>query len=160
MTRLKAEAEEARSQLAATQSEVKALQTKLAAARNTAASLESVAKVPGSTIKGGSNRATAAVTAEAAQAAQIASLKEELYTDLTGLIIRDVKNREGDDLYDCIQTGVNGSEYPNALLQPSYLTNSQHCTSNWSFRRSLRRNTSQQNSSTCPCWMLTVIVTW
>jgi chromosome segregation ATPase len=110
MARLKAEAEEARSQLAATQSEVKALQTKLAAARNTAASLESVAKVPGSAIKGGANRATAAVTAEAAQAAQIASLKEELYTDLTGLIIRDVKNREGDDLYDCIQTGVNGSE--------------------------------------------------
>ena len=111
MARLKTEAEEARSQLAATQAEVKALQTKLAAARSTAASLESVAKVPGSAMKVGANRATAAVTAEAAQAAQLASLKEELYTDLTGLIIRDVKNRETDDLYDCIQTGVNGSEY-------------------------------------------------
>lgn len=111
MARLTTEAEEARSQLAATQAEVKALQTKLAAARSTAASLESVAKVPGSAMKVGANRATAAVTAEAAQAAQLASLKEELYTDLTGLIIRDVKNRETDDLYDCIQTGVNGSEY-------------------------------------------------
>ncbi|KAJ5201766.1 Monopolin complex subunit Csm1/Pcs1 [Penicillium cinerascens] len=109
MARLKAEADEARAQLSATQSEVKALQTKLAAARNTAASLESIAKVPGSAIKGGANRATAAVTAEAAQAAQLAALKEELYTDLTGLIIRDVKNRETDDLYDCIQTGVNGT---------------------------------------------------
>ncbi|KAJ5128628.1 Monopolin complex subunit Csm1/Pcs1 [Penicillium atrosanguineum] len=109
MARLKTEAEEARSHLAATQAEVKALQTKLAAARSTAASLESVAKVPGSAMKIGTNRATAAVTAEAAQAAQLASLKEELYTDLTGLIIRDVKNRETDDLYDCIQTGVNGT---------------------------------------------------
>jgi len=111
MARLKAEADEARSQLSATQTEVKALQAKLAAARNATASLESVAKVPGSAIKGDVKRATAAVTAEAAQAAQLASLKEELYTDLTGLIIRDVKNRETDDLYDCIQTGVNGSEY-------------------------------------------------
>ncbi|KAJ6104380.1 hypothetical protein N7523_010700 [Penicillium sp. IBT 18751x] len=109
MARLKTEAEEARSQLAATEAEVKALQTKLAAARSTAASLESVAKVPGSAMKVGANRATAAVSAEAAQAAQLASLKEELYTDLSGLIIRDVKNRETDHLYDCIQTGVNGT---------------------------------------------------
>ncbi|KAJ5681694.1 Monopolin complex subunit Csm1/Pcs1 [Penicillium maclennaniae] len=111
MAQIKTEAEEARSQLAATQAEAKALQTKLAAARSTAASLESVAKVPGSAMKVGVNRATAAVSAEAAQAAQLALLKEELYTDLTGLIIRDVKNRETDHLYDCIQTGVNGSEY-------------------------------------------------
>lgn len=59
-------------------------------------------------MKGGAtNRATAAANAEATQMAQ---LKEELYSDLTGLIIRDVKNRESDHLYDCIQTGVNGSE--------------------------------------------------
>lgn len=59
-------------------------------------------------MKGGAaNRATAAANAEATQMAQ---LKEELYSDLTGLIIRDVKNRESDHLYDCIQTGVNGSK--------------------------------------------------
>ncbi|KAJ5108902.1 hypothetical protein N7456_005577 [Penicillium angulare] len=108
IARLRTEAEEARSQMAATQTEVKALQTKLAAARNTAASLENTVKVPGSAMKGGpANRAVVAANAEAAQMAQ---LKEDLYSDLTGLIIRDVKAREADHLYDCIQTGVNGSK--------------------------------------------------
>lgn len=94
------------------QTEAKALKTKLAAARNTAASLENAAiKVPGSAIKGGAaNRANAAANAEAVQAAQFAQLKEDLYSDLTGLIIRDVKRREADNLYDCIQTGINGSK--------------------------------------------------
>ncbi|KAL4965322.1 putative chromosome segregation protein (Pcs1) [Aspergillus stella-maris] len=111
VARLTSSAEESASQLAAAQSEVKALQTKLAAARNTAATLEQAAvKVPGSAIKGGgANRANAAANAEAAQAAQFAQLKEDLYSDLTGLIIRDVKKREKDSLYDCIQTGVNGT---------------------------------------------------
>ncbi|KAE8377361.1 chromosome segregation protein Csm1/Pcs1-domain-containing protein, partial [Aspergillus bertholletiae] len=110
IAQLKAQAEDATNQLSSAQTEVKALQTKLAAARNTAASLESAAaKVPGSAIKGGSNRANAAASAEAAQAAQFAQLKEDLYTDLTGLIIRDVKKGDSDNLYDCIQTGTNGT---------------------------------------------------
>ncbi|GCB19477.1 monopolin complex subunit pcs1 [Aspergillus awamori] len=111
VAQLKSQAEEATGQLSSAQSEVKALQTKLAAARNTAASLENAAsKIPGSAIKSGANRANAAaVTAEAAQAAQFAQLKEDLYTDLTGLIIRDVKKRPSDNLYDCIQTGSNGT---------------------------------------------------
>ncbi|GKZ21398.1 hypothetical protein AbraIFM66951_006207 [Aspergillus brasiliensis] len=111
VAQLKSQAEEATGQLSSAQTEVKALQTKLAAARNTAASLENAAiKMPGSAIKGGANRANAAaVTAEAAHAAQFAQLKEDLYTDLTGLIIRDVKKRPSDNLYDCIQTGSNGT---------------------------------------------------
>ncbi|KOS40152.1 hypothetical protein ACN38_g9007 [Penicillium nordicum] len=110
LARLKSSADETQGQLASAQSEVKALQTKLAAARNTAASLEGASKVPGSAIKGGAaNRANAAATAEAAQASQLAQLKEDLYSDLTGLIVRDVKNRESDYLYDCIQTGINGT---------------------------------------------------
>ncbi|KAL4812672.1 chromosome segregation protein Csm1/Pcs1-domain-containing protein [Aspergillus spinulosporus] len=111
VAKLTADAEQSASQLAAAQSEVKALQTKLAAARNTAATLEQAAvKVPGSAVKGGGlNRAAAAANAEAAQAAQYAQLKEDLYSDLTGLIIRDVKKRDEDTLYDCIQTGVNGT---------------------------------------------------
>ncbi|KGO39877.1 Monopolin complex, subunit Csm1/Pcs1 [Penicillium expansum] len=110
LARLRSNADEAQEQLASAQSEVKALQTKLAAARNTAASLEGASKVPGSAIKGGAaNRANAAATAEAAQASQLAQLKEDLYSDLTGLIVRDVKNRESDYLYDCIQTGINGT---------------------------------------------------
>lgn len=113
MARLKVYAEESKSQLSSAQTEVKALQTKLAAARNTAAAIESTAKAPGSAIKGGpANRANAAASAEAAQAAQIAQLKEDLFSDLTGLIVRDVKARESDYLYDCIQTGVNGSKFP------------------------------------------------
>ncbi|KAL2838370.1 chromosome segregation protein Csm1/Pcs1-domain-containing protein [Aspergillus pseudoustus] len=108
LAKLTSEAEQSTSQLTAAQNEVKALQTKLAAARNTAATLEqSALKVPGSAIKSsGANRANAA---EAAQAAQLAQLKEDLYSDLTGLIIRDVKQRNEDTLYDCIQTGVNGT---------------------------------------------------
>ncbi|KAF7591078.1 hypothetical protein BBP40_001977 [Aspergillus hancockii] len=109
VARLKTQAEDVTAQLSSAHTEVKALQTKLAAARNTAATLESAAaKVPGSAIKGGSNRANAAASAEAAHAAQFAQLKEDLYTDLTGLIIRDVKKGDADNLYDCIQTGVNG----------------------------------------------------
>ncbi|KAJ0422608.1 chromosome segregation protein Csm1/Pcs1-domain-containing protein [Aspergillus carlsbadensis] len=111
LARLTAAAEQSTSQLTAAQNEAKALQAKLAAARNTAASLEqSALKAPGSAIKNhGVNRANAAVAAEAAQAAQLAQLKEDLYSDLTGLIIRDVKQRNEDTLYDCIQTGVNGT---------------------------------------------------
>jgi hypothetical protein len=57
--------------------------------------------------------AVASANTEAAQAAQLAQLKEDLYGDMTGLIIRSVKEREADHLYDCIQTGVNGSKYLN-----------------------------------------------
>ena len=48
-------------------------------------------------------------SAEAAHAAQVAQLKEELYADLTGLILRGVERTEDEDVYDCIQTGRNGS---------------------------------------------------
>ena len=49
-------------------------------------------------------------SAEAAQAAQMAALKEDLYGDLTGLILRNVKKEDNADVYDCLQTGRNGSE--------------------------------------------------
>lgn len=119
VAQLKTHAEETETQLSSAQNEVKALQTKLSAARNTAASLETAAanlKVPGSAIKGGGNRANAAANAEAAQAAQFAQLKEDLYSDLTGLIIRDIKKRQSDTLYDCIQTGSNGSKYTGSTV--------------------------------------------
>ena len=144
VAQLKTQAEEAESQLSSAQSEIKALQTKLAAARNTAAGLESAVKAPGSAIKGGAaNRATAAVTAEAAQSAQLAQLKEDLYSDLTGLIIRDVKSRDEDHLYDCIQTGVNGSKWLSPYSNRSQKTRtdrllnytSQLFMSNWLFRK-------------------------
>jgi hypothetical protein len=133
---LKSQMSEAKNQLTSAQSEVKALQTKLAAARNTTASLENAAaKVPGSAIK--NNRANRAADAEAAQAAHLAQLKEELYSDLTGLVILDVKKRESDHLYDCLQTGVNGSKFhfEKGGWQDAFLTAQQLFTSNWLSRQ-------------------------
>ena len=41
---------------------------------------------------------------------QLAQLKEDLYSDLTGLILRGVEIGTDSDIFDCIQTGRNGSE--------------------------------------------------
>ena len=92
----------------------KTLSAKLAANRTTATSIESATapKMPGSAAKsaGGIRLMGSAETARAAQAAQ---LKENLFSDLTGLIIRDVKRQKDDDIFDCIQTGRYGSKsYP------------------------------------------------
>lgn len=46
------------------------------------------------------------------EAAQVAQLKEDLYADLTGLIIRGIKREDEEDIFDCIQTGRNGSKFP------------------------------------------------
>ncbi|KAK2785493.1 hypothetical protein FQN52_008404 [Onygenales sp. PD_12] len=111
VSELEAKIKEMTSGLNSAQNEVKTLQTKLAASRNAATNVESVnSKAPGSAVKNGAASRTLMVgSTEAAHAAQIAQLKEDLYSDLTGLIIRDAKKRESDHLYDCIQTGVNGT---------------------------------------------------
>jgi hypothetical protein len=98
--------------LSEAQTENKTLSTKLAANRTAAASVESInAKAPGSAVKAaGTIRLMG--SAEAAQAAQAAQLKEDLYADLTGLIIRGVKREEEEDVFDCIQIGRNGSKFP------------------------------------------------
>lgn len=41
---------------------------------------------------------------------KIMKLKEDMYSDLTGLIIRDIKRDDRYDVYDCLQTGRNGSK--------------------------------------------------
>ena len=66
-------------------------------------------------------RTGAVVNAEAAKDAQIRQLKEELYSDLTGLIIRGVKREDGEDIYDCIQTGRNGSKFAHHRPFSSFL---------------------------------------
>ena len=53
-------------------------------------------------------------SAEAALVAQAAQLKEDLYRDLTGLLIMNVTRDPEDDVFDCIQTGRNGSKLPKA----------------------------------------------
>lgn len=97
------------------QNEIKALQTKLANSRTASVAVESVnARTPGSAMnnKAGQPRTIMMGSAEAAQAAQVALLKEDLYSDLTGLILRGVERGEESEIYDCIQTGRNGSKCP------------------------------------------------
>lgn len=103
--------------LSEAQAENKTLSTKLAVNRTAAASIESVnSKVPGSAIKGNGGIRMMG-TAEAAQIAQAAQLKENLYGDLTGLIILSVTREAEEDIFDCIQTGRNGSKYTAHFVQ-------------------------------------------
>lgn len=97
--------------LSEAQNEIKALQVKLANSRSASAAVESVnAKTPGSAMRGkGQPRTIMVGSAEAAQTAQVALLKEDLYSDLTGLILRGVERGDESDVYDCIQTGRNGT---------------------------------------------------
>ncbi|KAI5287385.1 hypothetical protein KEM54_006030 [Ascosphaera aggregata] len=88
------------------QNEIMMLQTKLSAARSTAATVETM-KVPNSVMK--NNRGLTVAGAEATKAAKLAQLKEDLYSDLSGLIIRGVKIESSHSVYDCIQTGLNGT---------------------------------------------------
>ncbi|KAI9888146.1 MAG: hypothetical protein M1823_000081 [Watsoniomyces obsoletus] len=61
----------------------------------------------GNALMNGNNASNAAAAAEVAR---IAQTKENLYSDLTGLILPNVKKtEEGDVVVDCIQTGRNGS---------------------------------------------------
>ncbi|KAF9881388.1 chromosome segregation protein [Colletotrichum karsti] len=95
--------------LAEAKQEAKTLSTKLAASRSAEAAATAVtAKVPGSAIKGGTAAARALATAST-EAAQTAQLKEDLYGDLTGLIVRVVKRDSTGQVFDCIQTGRNGT---------------------------------------------------
>ena len=98
----------------------KTLSTKLAAARTVPEmpSLPAGMTVPGSAIKSSSSKSLSApATAASARAAveamqansQMAQLKEDLYGDLTGLLVRSALRQGGHEMYDCIQTGRNGS---------------------------------------------------
>ncbi|KAF9766485.1 hypothetical protein IL306_001109 [Fusarium sp. DS 682] len=91
--------------LSEAEAEIKTLSTKLAAVR----SANTNPRVPGSAIKasGPANRTAQAEAAHAAQA--IAQAKENLYADMTGLIMRGVKQEDIGDTFDCIQTGRNGT---------------------------------------------------
>lgn len=112
ISRLQAKVTQLTSSLSDAHIENKTLLVKLAANRNAAASFESTnGRGPGSAVKANGGIRLMG-SAEVAQAAQLAQLKEDLYSDLTGLIIRDVKREAEDDVYDCIQTGRNGSKSP------------------------------------------------
>lgn len=115
LIKTRALADDLSTQLTEAQNENKALQAKLANSRSASAAVESLsAKTPGSAsrarreLQGG--RTIMVGSAEAAQAAQAAQLKEDLYSDLAGLIMRGVERGVDSDVYDCIQTGRNGSK--------------------------------------------------
>ncbi|KAF2091407.1 hypothetical protein K490DRAFT_13255, partial [Saccharata proteae CBS 121410] len=98
--------------LSSTQSEVKTLTTKLSATRAASVQATEPSKVPGSAVKAGQRNGIANAivgSGEAGKDPQIRQLKEDLYGDLTGLIVRGVKRGDEEDVYDCIQTGRNGT---------------------------------------------------
>ncbi|KAK5047317.1 hypothetical protein LTR84_006839 [Exophiala bonariae] len=109
VNRLRETATELAKSLSDAQNEIKALQAKVAAARAASTEQAVVKQPPVSAKKAMIQRPTATGSAEAAHAAQVAQMKEDLYSDLTGLIIRGVKKTEEGDTYDCIQTGRNGT---------------------------------------------------
>ncbi|KAI3332312.1 hypothetical protein HD806DRAFT_480129 [Xylariaceae sp. AK1471] len=91
--------------LAEAKTEIKTLSTKLAAARSTESAN---VKVPGSTMK--NNHGNTRLVANAAEAAaQLAQKKENLYGDLTGLLVCGVKREKDEEVFDCVQTGRNGT---------------------------------------------------
>ncbi|KAF2621401.1 hypothetical protein BU25DRAFT_495823 [Macroventuria anomochaeta] len=89
------------------QKENTTLNTKLAAARS---STQPEAKVPGSAVKARTTGVVLPGSAEAAKDAMLQKQKVEMYCDLTNLVIVGVKKNEDDeDVYDCLQTGRNGT---------------------------------------------------
>lgn len=90
------------SSLADSEREVKTLTAKLAANRST----EANRNVPCSAVKG-NNAKTWTGQSELVHQAHA---KEDLYSDLTGLIIRSIEQGDKEDVFDCLQTGRNGSK--------------------------------------------------
>ncbi|KND86849.1 Monopolin complex subunit pcs1 [Tolypocladium ophioglossoides CBS 100239] len=98
---LQAKIDELTTSLSGARSEIKTLSAKLAASRHAEASI----RVPGSALKAGAAGSRTAPS-EVVQAAQA---KEDLYGDLTGLIVRGLRRGDEEDVFDCIQTGRNGT---------------------------------------------------
>jgi hypothetical protein len=98
--------------LASARTEVKNLSAKLTVSK----SAEAVAvRLPGSAIKSGKSGLSSHRGIASNEILHKAQLKEDLYAELTGLIVRDVKANEcggagTEVIYDCIQTGRNGSK--------------------------------------------------
>jgi hypothetical protein len=108
--------------LADAQNEIKALHAKLSASRNTPVEGTNT-KTPGSAPRNNTvTRTTLGGSTEAIQTAQAAQMKEDIYSDLTGLIIRSVKKTPEGDAYDCIQTGRNGSKFAQIIVRSFKLT--------------------------------------
>ncbi|KAM0718590.1 hypothetical protein Q7P37_005660 [Cladosporium fusiforme] len=99
---LKAKAQAAQSDSKAAQNEIKSMEAKLVAARAEITAQEAKAK---------GAAAARNIPTNTSESQKEAKMKENLYSDLTGLIIRNVKRKDGEDEFDCLQTGRNGSKY-------------------------------------------------
>ena len=109
--RLSADHKKLAESLSLAQNESKILSNKLAAARS---STQTESKtVPGSAVKSRTTGVVLPGTAEAAREAQLAKQKVDLYSDLTNLVVLGMRrNEDEEDVYDCLQTGRNGSKLP------------------------------------------------
>jgi phage shock protein A len=117
ITELQKKVVELTATLAQSKTENKALQTKLAASRSAEASNAMKGVLVGGKANGnGGQNGTANKAADAVHAAQ---LKEDLFSDLTGLIVTGVKFQDKEDIFDCLQTGRNGSKLSETL--PAWL---------------------------------------
>jgi FtsZ-binding cell division protein ZapB len=96
--------------------EVKSLEAKLVAARQQISN----STTQDSKAAPSSQNLNRSLGPNATDAQKVAKMKENLYSDLTGLIIRNVKQEEDGDIYDCIQTGRNGSKFPLVLQSCSH----------------------------------------
>lgn len=67
--------------------------------------------VPGSAVKARTAGVVLPGNVEAAKEATLAKQKVDLYSDLTNLVVLGVRRSEDEeDIYDCLQTGRNGSK--------------------------------------------------
>lgn len=113
--KLTSERDDLKSKLQVSQNEIKSMEAKLIQARQQLSTSAAEAKAQ-------EKKLNSNVPSNLGEAQKEAKMKENLYADLTGLIIRGVKQREAEDEYDCIQTGRNGSKYPpkpNTLTKPA-----------------------------------------
>lgn len=124
---LQAQVTDLTTSLTDSKTEIKALNTKLNAARAaeataTAQAQVATARVPGSAMKA-SVMGARGLDQGQVQAAQNGKMKENLYSDLTGLVVTGVKRDGPEDVYDCIQTGRNGSKYSTLETRYETITN-------------------------------------
>ncbi|EXJ58144.1 hypothetical protein A1O7_05568 [Cladophialophora yegresii CBS 114405] len=106
MRKMRETAADLSTSLTAAQNEIKTLQAKVAAARSSSVDHP---KTPGSAMKSSAQRSVVISNAEAAKSVEIAQMKLDLYSDLTGLVVLNLKKTEEGHSYECIQTGQNGT---------------------------------------------------
>lgn len=112
--KLQAKVQELNKSLQEQQNESKVVSAKLVQTQNQltqAQNQRNNAQVPGSAVKPGHRGPLGNLKANvsgAADDAWLAKVKEDLYADLCGLIIVNVKKESDSNVFECVQTGVNG----------------------------------------------------